>query len=127
MIGLLVQTAEPTRALGVSESLRLADLPEAWVIALVLLPLVLLVSWAAYAREPLSGTLRVVLSGLRFLALTLVLLVLFRPVLVERNEEVRPAEVLVLLDDSASMQRQDAYLGDETSRSALADQVPGRS
>ena len=125
MIGLLVQTAEPARALGVSESLRLADLPEAWVIALVLLPLVLLVSWAAYAREPLSGTLRVVLSGLRFLALTLVLLVLFRPVLVERNEEVRPAEVLVLLDDSASMQRQDAYLGDETSRTALAPLVAG--
>lgn len=110
---------------GVRESLRLADLPEAWVVVLVLAPLALAISWAAYAREPLSRGWRFLLSGLRFAALSLVLLVLFRPVLVERSEEVRPAEVLVLLDDSASMRRQDAYLGDGATREALADLAPG--
>src|SRR5207247_5124143 len=38
---------------------------------------------------------------------------------VQRREEVRQAEVLVLADDSASMRRKDAYAGDEKVRESL--------
>lgn len=106
--------------IGVRETWRLLDLPEMWVVVLVLLPLAALVSWIAYAREPLSSRSRFLLGALRFGALLLLFFVLFRPVLVQRSEEVRPAEVLVLFDDSASMRRQDAYLGDQEARTSLA-------
>ncbi len=105
--------------IGVRESWRLLDLPEMWVVVLVLLPLAALVSYAAYARETLSTGSRSLLSALRFLVILLLFFVLFRPVLVQRSEEVRPAEVLVLFDDSASMRRQDAYLGAEAVRTEL--------
>ena len=111
--------------IGVRESWRLLELPEMWVVVLVLLPLAGLVAWAAYAREDLSTRARVVLGSLRLAALLALLIVIFRPVLVQRSEEVRPAEVLLLLDDSASMRRQDAYLGDEAARQALAEYSPG--
>ncbi len=113
-------TTADSLEVGVRESLRLLELPELWVVVLVLAPLAVLVAWTAYAREPLSRGARLTLSGLRFTALALLFLVLFRPVLVQRSEEVRPAEVLILVDDSASMRRQDAYLGDEQARQALS-------
>jgi uncharacterized membrane protein len=104
---------------GLRTSWRLLDLPELWVIVLVLIPLLLLLSWISYARETLSTASRVVLASLRFLAIALLLVVIFRPVIVERNDEVKPAEVLILVDDSASMQRQDSYLGDTEARGSL--------
>jgi hypothetical protein len=52
--------------------------------------------------------------------------VLFRPALVERREDVQKAEVLILLDDSASMRRKDAYSGDEAGRKA-AEALSGKS
>lgn len=104
---------------GLEKSLRLLDLPPAWVIVLVVLPLFALVTWIGYAREAIGTTARVSLSSLRIAAFLLLGLVLSRPVMVERREEVHPAEVLVLLDDSASMQRQDAY-ADPKTRAAVA-------
>ncbi len=121
-LSLLTQAQE----IGTSESLRLLDLPELWVVVLVLFPLGALIAWASYARETLSTGARLTLSLLRLAAFALLALILFRPVFVERSEEVRPAEVLVLVDDSASMRRQDAYLGDETSRAALERFSSGR-
>jgi uncharacterized membrane protein len=112
--------------IGVRESLRLLDMPELWVVVLVLVPLAALVSWTSYARQALSGRARALLGTLRLLAFLLLFLVLFRPVLVQHSEEVRPAEVLVLVDDSASMRRQDAYLGDEAARSALSALAGGQ-
>lgn len=97
---------------GLRETFRLLDLPESWVIVLVLLPLLAIVSWIGYGRERLPNSMRWLLVSLRFVALAALLLVLFRPVLVQKREEVREAEVLVLLDDSASMRRRDAYGGD---------------
>lgn len=106
--------------IGVRESLRLLDLPAMWVVVLVLLPLAGLVAWTAYSSESIGKVARGVLVALRVAALGLLLLILFRPVFVQRSEEVRPAEVLVLMDDSASMRRQDAYMGDNAARAALA-------
>ena len=104
---------------GVRETFKLLDLPEPWIVVLVILPLTALVAWIGYAKEPLKARARGTLVVLRFLALLLLLGVLFRPVFVKRREEVKPAEVLLLVDDSASMQRKDAYAGDERVRGAL--------
>ena len=72
-------------------------------------------------RESLPAVGRVVLGAMRFGALLLLFLVLARPVRVERREEVYEAEVMLLLDDSASMQRRDAYGGSEETRDGLAE------
>ncbi len=111
----LAQGAEP----GVEQTLRLLDLPPAWVLVLVILPAFALVAWIGYAREPLGRPLRVVLWTLRLCAFVLLGLVLARPVRVERREEVHPAEVVLLVDDSASMRRSDSYGGDDGTRRAL--------
>jgi uncharacterized membrane protein len=101
------------------ESFRLLDVPELWIVVLVILPLCALVAWIGYGRESLSPRARVVLSALRFSALLLLLAVVFRPVFVQRREEIKQAEVLLLVDDSASMRRKDVYAGDDKQRAAL--------
>ncbi|MEM7308847.1 MAG: glutamine amidotransferase [Planctomycetota bacterium] len=110
---------------GTSETLRLLDAPAPWIIVLVVLPLFALVTWLGYGRESISTSARAVLSTLRFAALTLLFLVLTRPVLVQQREEVYPAEVVVLVDDSASMRRKDSYSGDADARAALSSLAAG--
>lgn len=105
---------------GLEQSLRLLDLPPAWIVVLVVLPLFAGVAWLGYSRENLSRTLRGTLLCLRVAAFLLLGLVLSRPVRVERREEVHPATVLVLVDDSASMRRSDSY-GDDELRAALEE------
>lgn len=105
---------------GLRESFRLLDLPELWVVVLLILPALALLAWLGYRTETgLSTRARTVLGALRFAALTLLVLVLFRPVLVERREDVQKAEVLILVDDSASMRRKDAYGADQGRRRTL--------
>lgn len=109
---------------GLRETFRLAEGPPAWVAVLVIAPALALVAWLCYRAEPLTSGRRALLGALRFVALGLLVLVLARPVLVQRREEVQKAEVLVLVDDSASMRRQDAYEGDDEARRALAPFAP---
>ncbi|MEQ1892983.1 MAG: glutamine amidotransferase [Planctomycetota bacterium] len=106
---------------GTEKSLRLLDLPPAWIVVLVILPLFAGLAWFGYRREQLSRSMRSLLVGLRVAAFVLLGLVLARPVRVERREEVHPARVLLLVDDSASMLRSDSY-GDEDVREALAEE-----
>lgn len=113
----------PEGATGVRETFRLLDLPEAWVVVLVVLPLCAGIAWLAYRSEELATGPRATLVVLRFLALVMLAAVLARPVFVQRREEVRPAEVVVLIDDSASMSRKDAYATDERSRENLRELV----
>ena len=82
-------------------------------------PALALVAFIGYWREAVGRNARLLLSFLRFTSLLLLLLVLFRPVRVRHQENVKPAEVVVLIDDSASMQRKDAYSGDQAARSTL--------
>ncbi|MCY2958642.1 MAG: VWA domain-containing protein [Planctomycetota bacterium] len=108
---------------GVRETFRFLDLPEAWIVVLIVLPLCAGIAWIAYRSEELATGPRATLIVLRFLALVLLAAVLCRPVFVQRREEVRPAEVVVLLDDSASMSRKDAYSTDERARNSLRELV----
>jgi uncharacterized membrane protein len=117
-LGLLL-AQETDAQTGVRETFRLLDRPEMWVLVLIVAPLVGLLAWIGYAREPISARARGTLVLLRILSIALLLGVVFRPVFVKRREEVKPAEVLVLVDDSASMLRKDAYAGDEDLRRAL--------
>lgn len=111
---------------GTRESFRLLDLPELWVVVLVLLPACALLAWIGYGRESISPRARMVLALLRFASLLALLFVLFRPVFVQRREEVKEAEVLILVDDSASMRRKDAYAGDDRARESLRE-LAGRA
>ena len=122
----LLTAAQDVRPIGTGlrESLRLLDLPEAWVIVLLILPAVLLLCWLGYRGERLTPLSRATLACLRGAAIAVLLVVLFRPVLVQHREEVQKAEVIVLLDDSASMQRKDAYTGDSATRAALERYAP---
>lgn len=113
--------ANEASATGVRESFRLLDRPELWVVVLILLPLTAACAWIGYAGQSLSTRARLTLVTLRFLSLCLLLAIVFRPVFIKRREEVKPAEVLVLVDDSASMQRRDAYSGDERLREKLTE------
>jgi len=115
---LALQAAE-----GAIREWRLVDVPETWILVLVVLPLIAGISFLGYRSEPISTTWKVTLGCLRFAAIALLCLVLFRPVMVEREEEVRPAEVIVLLDDSASMSRVDSY-ADEATRAGLTPFAP---
>lgn len=109
---------------GLRETFRLAESPPLWVAVLVIAPALAGVAWLAYRSEPLTSARRAILAALRFTALALLVLVLARPVLVQRREEVQKAEVLILVDDSASMLRQDAYEGDDAAARALAPFAP---
>jgi len=112
MVGLF-QIAE-----GASSELRFVDAPETWILVLIVLPVLAGVALLSYRSEPISTPWKAALGALRFAAIALLCLVLFRPVMVEREEEILPAEVLVMLDDSASMSRVDAY-PDEATRTGL--------
>ena len=108
-------------ATGLRSNLRLVDLPETWAVVLLVLPAFALVTWIGYRREALSLPVRLLLAGLRMGAFLLLFAVLSRPVHVLHREEVHPAEVLVLVDDSASMQRKDSYTGDPETQALVRD------
>ncbi|MCC6407898.1 MAG: hypothetical protein IT453_12110 [Planctomycetes bacterium] len=114
MIALLQEAVDT----GLRESFKLADVPAAWIVVLVLAPLAFLVCVLGYRGESISLGAKILLGSLRFLALAFLCLVIFRPVRVERREEVQKAEVVVLVDDSASMLRKDSYAASDALRRA---------
>ncbi|MFT4709937.1 MAG: hypothetical protein ACI8Q9_001063, partial [Planctomycetota bacterium] len=119
-----MSTAQPQEIQGVTQGLassfELLEAPSAWVIVLVILPLVALIVWASYGRRMAESRGFMVLGILRGLAILSVLLLLARPALVEERQEIRPAEVIVLFDESASMATTDSWLGDDKATAALS-------
>ena len=105
---------------GLASSFELLEAPSAWIIVLVILPLVALIVWASYGRRMAESRGFLALGILRGLAILSVLLLLARPALVEERQEIRPAEVIVLFDDSASMATADAWLGDDETTAAVS-------
>ena len=87
------------------ESWRLLNLPQLWVVVLIIVPAVLLLAIWTYRRESLPVMGRSLLVGLRACSIGLLLLVLARPVKVTQQQSIEPAEVAILIDDSASMRR----------------------
>ena len=122
----LETTAAQASQTGLRMSFRLQEAPQAWIIVLIIVPALIFVSWLSYRREPIPRGARRLLSSLRFGALLVLSLVLCRPVMIERREEVHPAEVVILVDDSASMQRSEAYNGDPQARRAVTELSAGK-
>jgi uncharacterized membrane protein len=119
-LAFLSTAAAELQRTGTRESFRLLDAPEPWIVVLLVLPACAGLAWIVYARESVPARARAVLTSLRLLVLLLLVAVLFRPVFVSRREEIRPAEVLLLVDDSASMRRVDAYASDDSARKSLS-------
>ena len=107
--------------------LRWLDAPPAWVIGIVIVPLILALGWWSYRREPnLTPARKGLLLSLRALGLAVIVLAAFRPAYeITRNLKVR-TEIHFLVDDSASMARQESYedeRGDDL-RDALGSSAP---
>lgn len=86
------------------------NLPQTWVIWLVILPLtVLFARWTYGGLHRLEPGTRVVLSIIRGLTILLCLLALSQPAWEIRQYTKVPSQVHILVDDSASMQRRDSY------------------
>ncbi|MCC6671793.1 MAG: hypothetical protein IT458_12075 [Planctomycetes bacterium] len=102
------------------EAFRFLALPELWVVALILVPAVVVFAWWSYGGlKRLEPRTRAVLATLRGLAIAVCLLALFQPAWeTVRYTKVR-TQVHILVDDSASMRRKDAY-PDATERDQLA-------
>lgn len=97
-------------AIQTEESFLFLDLPEPWVLGMIILPATIAFAWWAYGGlARLEPRTRWTLATLRGLAIAVCLLLLFQPAMERvRFTEVR-TQVHVLVDDSASMQRRDTY------------------
>ncbi len=91
------------------------NLPDLWLIVLVLIPTVLLVTTWVYRHESRSAGRgpKLLLGALRALVLLLVLLVLFEPVLSIETSTTKETTVVFLIDESASMSIKDRLTGAE--------------
>ncbi|MBN1443429.1 MAG: hypothetical protein JXA90_12030, partial [Planctomycetes bacterium] len=98
-------------SLQVEENVRWERMPPAWLVVLVILPLVVLYAGYFYRREPISGRQwwRWLLAGLRILAIVFALALLARPLLRRTTYETRDSTILLLVDDSLSMDIADRY------------------
>ena len=108
----LVQDPEVAEAasLTTEERLEFQNMPELWLVGLVLVPLVIAFAWWSYGGlSRLELRTRVVLSVLRGLAILACLIALFQPILEIREFTQIESQVHFLIDDSASMQRKDTY------------------
>jgi uncharacterized membrane protein len=86
-------------------SIRFLNAPELWIILLLLVPATIFIARWFYKRETgaLGGPSRFLLTGFRIVLIWLLMLMAFEPQLyVERSEEQR-STVIVLLDESRSM------------------------
>ncbi len=97
---------------GAEVSIAWHHMPPAWVLFLVIIPALLLLIGGIYRQErrDVSPVLKGVLTLLRGTALLLVLLLLMGPVLSVETIKSRKAFILVLLDESRSMQKVDPLL-----------------
>lgn len=94
--------------------IRWQAMPKAWVIVLVLLPLVMLIPGYFYKRENQTapGGARLALSIIRSLLISLLLLALFQPILYLERELTKESYLVVLVDESLSMEIKDKYTED---------------
>ena len=97
-------------SLTTEERLEFQNMPELWLVGLVLVPLVIAFAWWSYGGlSRLEPRTRVALSVLRGAAILVCLVALFQPILEIRQFTQIESQVHILIDDSASMQRKDTY------------------
>ncbi|MEC9475510.1 MAG: hypothetical protein VX764_00580 [Planctomycetota bacterium] len=85
--------------------------PEAWVIAIIIIPILIGISVWGYRGDQGSarGASRWLLISLRFLVLLVLVVILFRPTLTRERVQTESSTVLVVVDDSYSMGIQDRW------------------
>lgn len=92
------------------ETFRFLNLPELWVLGLVIVPALIAFAWWSYGGlARLAQPWRIGLATLRGLAIALCLFALFQPSFEIVRYTKTQTQVHVLVDDSASMQRRDSY------------------
>ncbi len=85
--------------------------PDAWVIALLVIPAIFFGVWWVYAGErgKLTTSGRWILGALRFLVILTIVAILFRPTLTEERVQRENSWILLLVDDSYSMGISDRF------------------
>src|SRR5262245_32042369 len=84
-----------------------------WLAALLLAAAVAVIAWLyRHERGRAGRTRRTLLAALRVAAFALVLLLLMRPSLLAHFQGERPRAVVLLVDDSQSMNQRDRRLND---------------
>jgi len=85
--------------------------PDAWVIALLIIPAILFGVWWVYSGERgrLTGWGRWALGALRFAIILILVGILFRPTLTEERVQRENSWILLLVDDSYSMGISDRF------------------
>ncbi len=92
------------------ERLDFDNMPELWVIGLVIVPLVIAFAWWSYGGiSRIEPRTRGILSVLRGGAILVCLVALSQPIMEIRQYTQIQSQVHILVDDSASMQRKDTY------------------
>lgn len=100
-------------------------MPPAWVLVLVVAPLVVLLSWWAYRREAdVPPRARFLLASLRALAIAFFVLVLLGPFAEVYETRIVRSHLVVLLDVSQSMDTKDEYEPDDARALAKATGLP---
>ncbi len=90
-----------------------ANMPETWIIVLIIIPAVLGFAFLVYRFEPnLPNPYRILLGGLRVLAVLLILVMIFQPYLYRQITLKQESQVAVVVDTSKSMTFQDRYRDD---------------
>jgi hypothetical protein len=117
-LALLLETLSETR----ERSFQWGSLPPAWVVFLLIVPVVALYVASFYRRERPGepGRWRWLLGGLRALVILGVLAMLARPLIREIVYQQRDPQVLVMVDDSLSMKIRDKYADRSTPQSIAA-------
>lgn len=111
LTGSCTAQAAPQPGTVMEETIRWLEMPEPWIVVLVILPL--LVGWIIffYKREKPVGNpqWRWALGALRFLVLALALLMIAQPVRQKKIYETTDSTLVLLVDDSLSQDIQDRY------------------
>ncbi|MHC4814512.1 MAG: hypothetical protein ACYTGW_11600 [Planctomycetota bacterium] len=119
MLTLIQDPAET--AVQTERKLEFLNMPELWIVGLVILPLTVAFAWWSYGgARRLEPRIRLVLSLLRGLTILVCLLAISQPIFELIQYTNLQTQVHVLVDDSASMQRRDTY-PDEDQQEALMD------
>ncbi|KAA3605697.1 MAG: hypothetical protein DWQ01_18875 [Planctomycetota bacterium] len=103
---------------GEQKQLLFQNMPEAWVLGLVVAPGLLALAFLAYRKPKRKRLIRRILAGLRIALLAVAVFLVLGPFLRESRTQTEPAPLSLLFDDSASLQRKDRLERDAIQRLA---------